>query len=83
MNFTLRAVPPNEFAQWVDRGATGRPDARPRRLPRLAQQSSNVAPFTYQAVDPDLFHAVVDAADAARRRPASGARRQSASTEAE
>jgi cytochrome o ubiquinol oxidase subunit 2 len=59
MNFTVRAVSQDAFAQWV---ATTRQSGSP--LDRssylaLCQQSSNVRPFTYRAVDAGLFNAVV------------------------
>jgi len=59
MNFTVRAVPQDAFAQWV---ATARQSGS--ALDRssylaLCQQSSNVRPFTYRAVDAGLFNAVV------------------------
>ena len=59
MNFTVRAVPQDAFAQWV---ATARQSGS--ALDRssylaLCQQSSNVPPLTYRAVDADLFNAIV------------------------
>jgi len=59
MNFTARAVPQDAFAQWV---ATARQSGS--ALDRssylaLCQQSSNVRPFTYRAVDAGLFNAIV------------------------
>src|ERR1700720_2415421 len=59
MNFTVRAVPQDAFAQWV---ATARQSGS--ALDRssylaLCQQSSNVRPFTYREVDAGLFNAVV------------------------
>ena len=59
MNFVLRAVPQHAFTQWV---ATARQSGS--ALDRssylaLCQQSSNVPPLTYRAVDADLFNAIV------------------------
>src|SRR5262245_59836379 len=59
MNFTLRAVPQDAFAQWVATARqTGSALDRTSDL-ALCQQSSNVRPFTYRAVDATLFNAVV------------------------
>jgi cytochrome o ubiquinol oxidase subunit II len=60
MNFILRAVPQDGFAQWI---ATARQSGS--ALDRtsylaLCQQSSNVRPFTYRTVDASLFNAVVN-----------------------
>src|SRR5262245_65842551 len=55
MNFTVRAVPQDAFAQWV---ATARQSGS--ALDRtsylaLCQQSSNVRPFTYRSGEADVF----------------------------
>src|SRR5262249_9800111 len=60
MNFTVRAVPKDAFAQWI---ATARQSGS--ALDRtsylaLCQQSSNVRPFTFRSVDANLFNAVVN-----------------------
>jgi cytochrome o ubiquinol oxidase subunit 2 len=59
MNFMVRAVPRDAFAQWVA-GArqTGSALDRASYL-ALCQQSSNVRPFTYRTVDATLFNGVV------------------------
>jgi cytochrome o ubiquinol oxidase subunit 2 len=59
MNFTVRAVPQDAFAQWV--ATTRQSGSALDRTSYLAlcQQSSNVRPFTYRAVDAGLFNAVV------------------------
>jgi cytochrome o ubiquinol oxidase subunit 2 len=60
MNFTVRAVPQDAFAQWVA-GARQSGSALDRTsYLALCQQSSNVRPFTYRAVDAGLFNAVVN-----------------------
>src|SRR6266576_3901128 len=58
MNFMVRAVPQDAFAQWVA-GArqTGSALDRTSYL-ALCQQSTNVRPFTYRAVDAGLFNAI-------------------------
>jgi cytochrome o ubiquinol oxidase subunit 2 len=58
MNFVVRAVPRDVFAQWV---ATARQSGQ--ALDRagytaLSQQSKGVRPFTYGTIDPTLFNAV-------------------------
>jgi cytochrome o ubiquinol oxidase subunit II len=59
MKFTVRAVLPDAFAQWVGTARqTGSALDRTSYL-ALCQQSSNVQPFTYRAVDATLFNAVV------------------------
>ena len=59
MNFMVRAVPQDAFAQWV---ATARQSGS--ALDRtsylaLCQQSKNVPPFAYRSVDASLFNAIV------------------------
>src|SRR5262249_42796635 len=60
MNFMVRAVPKDAFAQWV---ATARQSGsaldRTSYLP-LCQQSSNEGPFTYRSVDANLFDGVAN-----------------------
>jgi cytochrome o ubiquinol oxidase subunit 2 len=59
MHFMVRSVPPAQFAAWAaqTRGAGRTLDAA--EYQRLAQQSSKIAPYTYGAVQPDLFMAVI------------------------
>src|SRR5262249_39239919 len=60
MNFTVRAVPNDAFAQWVaTAGQSGSALDRTSYL-ALCQQSSNVRPFTYRSVEANLFDAVVN-----------------------
>jgi len=58
MNFTVRAVPQDAFAQWV--ATTRQSGSALDRTSYLAlcQQSSNVRPSTYRAVDAGLFNAI-------------------------
>jgi cytochrome o ubiquinol oxidase subunit 2 len=59
MNFMVRAVPQDAFAQWIA-GARQTGSALDRTsYPALCQQSRNVRPFTYRTVDTSLFNAVV------------------------
>ena len=59
MEFTLRAVSTDAFDEWARgvRGGVGRLDAN--AYAELAKQSMNVNPFTYGAIDPNLFDAIV------------------------
>lgn len=60
MTFSVRAVSADEFAVWLDRtAANSGPTLDATSYAQLAQQSSDVAPFTYRAVDPGLFHRIV------------------------
>jgi cytochrome o ubiquinol oxidase subunit II len=58
MNFTLRAVPQDAYAQWLARVRDTGPALDRAGYTALARQSQNVAPFTYRTVDAGLFHAV-------------------------
>jgi cytochrome o ubiquinol oxidase subunit II len=59
MHFTVHAVPEDEFARWLDR-ARNAPSALDRNgYVALLQQSRNVRPFAYRAVEPGLFQAIV------------------------
>ena len=59
MNFVVRAVPPDAFAQWVATARqTGSALDRASYL-ELCQPSSKVRPFTYRTADATLFNAVV------------------------
>ena len=58
MNFVVRAVPQDAFAQWV---ATSRQSGQAldrTSYTALSQQSKDVRPFTYGTIDPTLFNAV-------------------------
>jgi cytochrome o ubiquinol oxidase subunit II len=59
MSFEVRAVPPDAFNDWITttRGSGSVLDAD--AYTKLAQQSLNVQPFTYNAVQPRLFDAIV------------------------
>jgi cytochrome o ubiquinol oxidase subunit II len=58
MTFNVRAVSQEEFAQWI--GAARQNGAALDRAAylTLAQQSQNVRPYTYRAVEPKLFDAI-------------------------
>jgi cytochrome o ubiquinol oxidase subunit 2 len=59
MHFVLRAVPQDAFAQWLTTAQQAGPALDRTGYNALSQQSRNVAPFTYRAVEPNLFEAVV------------------------
>jgi cytochrome o ubiquinol oxidase subunit 2 len=55
MHFQLHAVPRQAFHQWVAATRAAGPVLDQAGYERLAQQSSNVRPFTYSGVEPGLF----------------------------
>jgi cytochrome o ubiquinol oxidase subunit 2 len=59
MNFNVRAVPQGAFAQWVATARQSEQVLDRASYVTLSQQSQNVHPFTYRAVDPNLFGAIV------------------------
>jgi cytochrome o ubiquinol oxidase subunit 2 len=59
MHFTLRAVPPDTFAQWIATARQSGPQLDRGAYGALSQQSQDVAPFTYRSVDATLFEAIV------------------------
>jgi cytochrome o ubiquinol oxidase subunit 2 len=62
MRFAVDAVSAGEFERWVDavQRATG-PRLDAQTYAALVGPSRAVAPFTYRAVDPDLFNGIVNA----------------------
>jgi cytochrome o ubiquinol oxidase subunit 2 len=59
MHFTVRAVAAEEFARWLD-GARSTGSALDRdAYSGLSRQSRHVRAFTYRAVEPGLFQAIV------------------------
>ena len=59
MHFVLRAVPQDAFAQWVAAARQSGPTLDRAGYIALSRESQSVVPFTYRAVDPNLFQAVV------------------------
>jgi cytochrome o ubiquinol oxidase subunit II len=59
MNFVIRAVPQDQFAQWVAGAQQAGPGLERAAYLKLSRQSQNVRPFTYRSVEPDLFNAIV------------------------
>jgi cytochrome o ubiquinol oxidase subunit 2 len=58
MNFMVRAMPQDAFAQWVATARQSGSALDRTTYPALCQQSRNVRPFTYRSVDPGLFNAI-------------------------
>jgi cytochrome o ubiquinol oxidase subunit 2 len=58
MNFLLRAVTQDDFTRWVATAKASGPRLDRAGYGQLAQQSQDVKPYTYSAIDPGLFHAV-------------------------
>ena len=59
MHFILRAVPPEAFAAWVTATRASGPVLDRAAYTGLLKQSLNVRPYTYHAIDPTLFDAIV------------------------
>ena len=59
MHFQVRALPPDQFQAWVEQARGTGPTLDRESYASLAQQSKNVAPFTYRAADPALFQEIV------------------------
>jgi cytochrome o ubiquinol oxidase subunit 2 len=62
MRFTVDAVPPEAFAQWIDAARSAGPVLDAGSYAALAKPSSAVAPFTYRSVAPDLFNGILGSA---------------------
>jgi cytochrome o ubiquinol oxidase subunit 2 len=62
MRFTVDAVPPEAFAQWIDGARSAGPVLDAGTYAALAKPSSAVAPFTYRSVAPDLFNSILGSA---------------------
>lgn len=59
MNFEVRAVPPAEFAAWIEATRGTGPALDSASYRELEVQSLHVKPFSYRQVDPALFHAIL------------------------
>ena len=59
MQFTVESASAHDFAAWVVKARSAGPALMPETYAELARQSSNVAPFTYRDVEPDLFRKIV------------------------
>ncbi len=59
MHFILHAVSADVFAQWLDTVRRTGPALNRASYLALSKESQNVAPYTYRAVEPNLFEAIV------------------------
>jgi cytochrome o ubiquinol oxidase subunit II len=60
MRFTVGALPTEDFAQWVTAARSAGPVLDAQTYADLARPSQAVAPFTYRAVAPGLFTAILN-----------------------
>ena len=61
MRFTVDALPPEGFAEWVDAARSAGPVLDREGYADLAKPSKAVAPFTYRSTAPGLFDSIVSA----------------------
>ena len=59
MHFKVRALPSNDFTQWVMATSRTGPALDARSYASLAKQSINDRPMTYSSADPGLFQNIV------------------------
>ena len=59
MRFAVEAVPPAQFAQWVETTRNAGPTLDAQTYADLVKPSMTVAPFTYRAVVPNLFDGIL------------------------
>jgi cytochrome o ubiquinol oxidase subunit 2 len=59
MHFDLHAVSPAQYAAWISAARAHGPTLDRPAYAALSRQSANLAPFTYRAVQPGLFDAIV------------------------
>jgi len=59
MAFDLRAVTADQFSAWASATAASGPELDEAGYRKLLRQSQNVTPYTYRAVEPGLFDAIV------------------------
>jgi cytochrome o ubiquinol oxidase subunit II len=59
MRFTVDAVPPEAFAQWIDGARGAGPVLDAGTYAALAKPSSAVVPFTYRSAAPGLFNGIL------------------------
>jgi cytochrome o ubiquinol oxidase subunit II len=62
MRFTVDAVSPEAFGQWIDGSRSDGPILDTGTYTALAKPSSAVAPFTYRSVAPGLFSGILGSA---------------------
>jgi cytochrome o ubiquinol oxidase subunit 2 len=66
MRFAVDAVPDDKFAQWVNTARGAGPVLDEQAYVDLAKPSKAVSPFTYRAVDPNLFKRIVSSDNPSR-----------------
>ena len=59
MTFETQALSPQEFSQWLASTQAQGPALDEAAYRGLLRQSSNIKPYTYRTVAPNLFHAIV------------------------
>jgi cytochrome o ubiquinol oxidase subunit II len=59
MHFEVRALPPEQFAAWIEHTRSAGPGLDARSYAALARQSIDPTPFTFSAADPRLFQEIV------------------------
>jgi cytochrome o ubiquinol oxidase subunit 2 len=59
MHFDVRALPPAQFAAWVDATKSAGPTLDPASYATLAKQSIDATPFTFGAIQPGMFQQIV------------------------
>jgi cytochrome o ubiquinol oxidase subunit II len=59
MNFAMQAVSPAEFAAWATTTSAAGPELDDASYRTLLQQTENVKPYTYRAVQAGLFDAIL------------------------
>jgi cytochrome o ubiquinol oxidase subunit II len=62
MHFDVEAVAPDRFSAWVEAARGSGPALTVQSYAELARQSTNVAPFTFRDIEPDLFQRIVSQA---------------------
>jgi len=59
MHFDVQAVSAERFAAWISVTRNSAPTLDAGSYAALAKQSMNISPFTFGAVEPELFHKIV------------------------
>jgi cytochrome o ubiquinol oxidase subunit 2 len=59
MHFAVRALPPEQFAAWIEATRSTGPTLDAASYASLSKQSVGTAPFTFRAADPGLFQQIL------------------------
>ena len=59
MHFDVHAMPPDQFAAWIEGTRNNGPTLDPASFVALERQSMNTKPFNFGAAEPTLFHQIV------------------------